>query len=110
MRRHGFEDYRALVQRSIEDPGWFWPAAIDDMDIEFFKPWHEVVDLSRGPEWATWFLGGTLNIASNCVHRWADRRPGERAAIFRGEDGSRRELTFADQSRAVTRLGEALVA
>jgi acetyl-CoA synthetase len=110
MRRHGFEDYRALVQRSIEDPEWFWPAAIEDMEIEFFAPWQELVDLSRGPEWATWFLGGTLNIASNCVHRWADRRPGETAAVYRGEDGSRRELTFAEQSRAVTQLAEALVA
>ena len=66
----------------------------------------DVVDLSRGPEWATWFLGAKLNIAWNCVHRWRSDRV---ATVFRGEDGTRRELTFAELSDAVTRLAERLV-
>ena len=109
MRKHGFDDYWELVRRSQEDPEWFWPAAIEDMGLEFSQPWDQVVDLSRGPEWATWFVGGKLNIAWNCVHRWAR---GERAravaAVFAGEDGSRREVTFAEMSDQVTRLAEAL--
>ncbi len=109
MRRHGIDDYRELVARSIEEPEWFWPAAIEDMGIEFVEPWHEVVDASRGPEWATWFVGGKLNIAWNCVHRWAAERADETAAVFRGEDGARRELTFGEQSSQVTKLAEALV-
>ena len=39
MRRHGFERYRELVARSIEEPEWFWPAAIEDLGLEFFEPW-----------------------------------------------------------------------
>ena len=77
------------------------------MGLEFFEPWEQVVDLSRGPEWATWFVGGKLNIAWNCVHRW--HRGDRVAAVFRGEDGARRELTFAELSDAVTRLAERLV-
>jgi acetyl-CoA synthetase len=107
MRRHGFERYRELVARSVEDPEWFWPAAIEDMGLEFFEPWRQVVDLSRGPEWATWFVGGKLNIAWNCVHRHRSERV---AAVFRGENGARRELSFAELSDAVTRLAERLVA
>jgi acetyl-CoA synthetase len=110
MRRHGIDDYWALVRRSHEDPEWFWPAAINDMGLEFWKPWDRVVDLSRGPEWATWFLGGTLNLAWNCVHRWGERRPAAVGAVFAGEDGSRRALTFAELSREVTRLAEGLAA
>jgi acetyl-CoA synthetase len=106
MRRHGFSSYRELVARSIEEPEWFWPAAVEDMGIELYEPWSEVVDLSRGPEWATWFDGAKLNIAWNCVHRWRSDRV---AAVFRGEDGTRRELTFAGLSHAVTRLAERLV-
>src|SRR3712207_6180031 len=90
MRRHGIDDYRELVRRSQDDPEWFWPAAIEDMGIEFSRPWDQVADLSRGPEWATWFTGATVNIASNCVHRWGERRPDETAAVFLGEDGERR--------------------
>jgi acetyl-CoA synthetase len=106
MRRHGFSTYRELVARSIDDPEWFWPAAVEDTGIELYEPWSEVVDLSRGPEWATWFRGAKLNIAWNCVHRWRSDRA---AAVFRGEDGARRELTFAQLSDAVTRLAERLV-
>jgi acetyl-CoA synthetase len=109
MRQHGFDDYWDLVRRSQDDPDWFWPAAIDDMDIEFSQPWERVYDDDRGPEWTTWFVGGRLNLASNCVHRWAERRPDAVAAVFRGEDGSRRELDFAELSQQVTRLAEGLV-
>ena len=109
MRRHGFNDYWDLVRRSQDDPAWFWPAAIEDMGLEFSQPWERVYDDARGPEWATWFVGGKLNLAWNCVHRWAERRPNAVAAVFRGEDGSRRELDFAELSQQVTRLAEGLV-
>jgi acetyl-CoA synthetase len=110
MRRHGFEDYWSLVRRSQEDPTWFWPAAIEDMELDFSTPWERVFDDSRGPEWTTWFVGGKLNLARNCVHRWAEQRPDAVAAVFRGEDGSRRTLAFTELSDQVTRLAEGLVA
>jgi len=87
MRRHGIDDYWELVRRSQDDPEWFWPAAIEDMGLEFSERWERVFDDSRGPEWTTWFVGGRLNIAWNCVHRWAPsagtsrrRRPDRRRA------------------------------
>ena len=108
MRRHGIEDYWELQRRSQEEPAWFWPAAIEDMGLEFSALWDRVVDTSRGPEWATWFVRGKLNVAWNCVHRWARRRPEAIAAVFAGEDVERREWTFAELSGAVTRLAEGL--
>ena len=111
MRRHGLDDHRALLERSQDDPEWFWPAVVDDLGLEFSQPWDRVVDLSRGPEWATWFVGGKLNIAWNCVHRQArGELADEPAVISLGEDGSRAELTFAELSHEVTRMAEALVA
>jgi acetyl-CoA synthetase len=109
MQRHGLEDYWALVRRSQEEPEWFWPAAVEDMGLEFARPWEQVFDDSRGPEWTTWFVGGKLNVARNCVHRWAERKPDAVAAVLSGEDGSRRELTWAQMSRDVTRLAEGLL-
>jgi acetyl-CoA synthetase len=109
MRRHGIDDYWELVRRSAEDPEWFWPAAVEDMGLEFSEPWRDVVDLSRGPEWARWFVGAKLNLAWNCVHRWAHgERSDAEAAVWQSEDGERHALTYAQLSHAVTRFAEAL--
>jgi acetyl-CoA synthetase len=110
MARSDCEDYWELVRRSQEDPEWFWPAAVEDMGLDFSKPWERVVDLSDGPEWAKWFVGGELNVAWNCVHRWAERTPEGIAAVFAAEDGARRELRWAELSNEVTRLAEGLAA
>jgi acetyl-CoA synthetase len=108
--RAGVDGYPALLRRSIEEPEWFWPLVVEDLGIEFSTPWKQVYDGSRGPEWTTWFTGGRISIARHCVHRWAERTPDAVAAIGLGEDGSRRTLTFAEASREVTRLAEALAA
>jgi acetyl-CoA synthetase len=108
MRRHGIDDYWELVRRAQDDPGWFWPAAIEDMGLEFSEPWTQVVDVSRGAEWATWFVGAKLNLAWNCVHRWAERRANATAAVSVGENGDHWHLTWAELSREVTRLAEVL--
>jgi len=110
MRRHGVREYGELVQRSQEDPEWFWTAAVEDTGLEWSQPWERVYDDSRGIEWTTWFVGGKLNVAWNCVHRWAERRPDAEATVFAGEDGSRRVSTFAQMSREVTVLAEGLAA
>ena len=109
MRRFGVERYAELHRISIDEPERFWPEVVDDLGLEFSHPWHRVLDTSRGIEWATWFVGGRVNVARNCVHRWAARKPGETAAVFLGEDGTRRERTWSDLSRETTQLAEALV-
>src|SRR5919197_6450767 len=108
-RRLGLGDYASLVRFSAEEPERFWPAAIEDMGLEFSRPWEAVLDESRGPEWATWFVGGKVNVAWNCVHRWAERTPDATGAVFAGEDDDRREWTFAQLSEATTRLAEGLI-
>jgi acetyl-CoA synthetase len=106
MRRLGCADYHELHHVSVEDPARFWPELIDDLGLEFSRPWEHVLDLSEGPEWAKWFVGARLNLASNCVHRWRDL-PGE-AAVWRGEDGTRSALDWPELSRQVTQVAEAL--
>ena len=82
---------------------------IEDLGLEFSEPWERVVDTSRGSEWATWFTGGKLNLAWNCVHRWAaGELAEEEAAIWQGEDGARLSLTWRELSDEVFRLAEGL--
>ena len=108
-RRLGVERFHDLHRISIEEPERFWPAVVEDLGLEFSEPWKEVVDLSRGPEWATWFLGGKLNLAWDCVHRWAaGELAEEEAAVWQPEDGGRVSLTWRELSEAVYRLAEGL--
>jgi acetyl-CoA synthetase len=108
-RRLGVERYADLHRISVEEPERFWPAVIDDLGLEFSEPWDRVVDTSRGNEWATWFTGGKLNLAWNCVHRWAAGELAEQeAAIWQSEDGTRVSLTWRELSEEVFRLAEGL--
>jgi acetyl-CoA synthetase len=108
-RRLGVERYGDLHRISVEEPERFWPAVIEDLGLEFSEPWERVVDTSRGSEWATWFTGGKLNLAWNCVHKWAaGELAEEEAAIWQGEDGARISLTWRELSNEVFRLAEGL--
>jgi acetyl-CoA synthetase len=106
QRALGAADYRELHRISIEEPDLFWPTLVDDLGIEFSRRWDMVVDSSRGPEWSTWFVGGRVNLARVCVHRWASD---EEAVVGLYEDGVRESLTWAELSRQVTQLAEYLV-
>jgi acetyl-CoA synthetase len=105
-RRLGAAGYHELHRISVEEPGRFWPAVIDDLGIRFSTPWDSVVDISRGPEWATWFAGGRLNLARVCLH---DRASDGEALVGLYEDGARESLTWREASHQVTQLAEALV-
>jgi acetyl-CoA synthetase len=106
-RRLGCESYHELHRLSIQQPEQFWPAVVDDLGLEFFRPWDRVLDTTDGIEWAKWFVGGELNIAQTCVHKW---RSDDEAVVGLWEDGERTAMTWAELSQEVTKLAEALVA
>ncbi len=89
-------DIDALRARSVAEPEWFWDAVVRDLDIPFEQPYNAVLDTSKGIPWATWFTGGRLNTAAVCVDRWAAAAPDRLALIWEGEDGARREWTYAE--------------
>ena len=109
MRTHGISSYEELVKRSQDDIDWFWDAVVKDLGIEFFSPYTAVCDRSKGPAWATWFGGATVNLAHNCVDRWAERTPEHVAVVWEGEDASTRSWTYADLREQTDRLAHGLV-
>jgi acetyl-CoA synthetase len=109
MRAHGIETYDELLSRSVEDVAWFWDAVVRDLDIEFQRPYDDVLDVSRGVEWATWFGGGRLNLARQCVDRWSEATPDADAVVWEGEDGATRTWTYGDLRRETDRLARALL-
>jgi acetyl-CoA synthetase len=109
MRAHDIERFEDLVTRSIVDPAWFWDAVVRDLDLEFSTPYDRVVDLSRGPAWATWFIGGRTNVARQCVDRWADRTPTVPAVVWEGEDGEVRSVTYEGLRQRTDAVARALL-
>jgi len=108
MRTHGVATYEELVTRSVGDVSWFWDAVVKDLGIEFFEPYTQVLDNSRGIEWATWFGGGSVNLAHNCVDRWAERTPDAVAVIWEGEEGKVRRVTYRELRELSDRLANGL--
>ncbi len=109
MTRHAIPTYEALRQRSTADIAWFWEAVLAELGIEFYQPYHPIVDLSRGPAWPAWCVGGVMNIVHNCLDKWQTTPARNQAALrWEGEEGSVRVLTYGDLYREVNRLANGL--
>jgi acetyl-CoA synthetase len=106
MQRLGFSDREAFLHFSRENPEKFWDEIMREMRVEWFEPYHQVLDASRGPEWAQWFVGGRLNIAHNCLDRWADA--GRIACLWEAENGATRTVTFRDVQKEANRIANGL--
>jgi len=104
MRRLQVSDYDDLYRLSIDSPDRFWKATIEDIGIEWMEPYQQFVDLTAGPEWARWFVGGKLNIAQSAVSRWARSDPRRVAVAWEDERGRSARLTYGELEREMTRL------
>lgn len=108
---HGLTGYDELVERAARDPEWFWPAVMQFHGLHFFKPYERLLDVSKGPEWAEWCIGGTTNIAYNCLNRTiANGLGGKDAVLWEGEDGTRRAVSYAQLQETVARAAGGLTA
>jgi acetyl-CoA synthetase len=58
---------------------------------------------------AKWFVGGKLNVAYNCVDRHVENGLGDKVAYhWIGEPGDKRDITYADLQREVSKAANAL--
>ncbi len=97
------ELYREAEQHRLA----FWGKQADR--LSWATPFEQVLDWSAAP-FARWFVGGTLNVAYNCVDRHVEAGHGDRVAIhWEGEpvdDG--RSLTYSDLQAEVCKAANAL--
>ncbi|HEU0176498.1 MAG TPA: AMP-binding protein [Blastocatellia bacterium] len=106
----GLTTFDELYRRSITDIEWFTEQVLRFLDIQFDKPYNQIVDLSRGVEWPRWLIGGRLNIVGSCLDRWEDRPTARQpAVIWEGEEGAwTRELGYDDLLIEVERCAAGL--
>jgi acetyl-CoA synthetase len=109
MERHGIATVEELLRRSTEDLDWFWNAVLEDLGIEFYRPYSQVLDISRGIAWPQWCVDGKMNIVHNCLDKWIGTSTQNRTALcWEGEEGATGLLTYAELDREVNRLANAL--
>lgn len=97
-----------LIEWSQNEPVAFWDALMKDLSVVWSTPYEQVLDLSKGPEWANWFVSGRTNLALNCVDLPATETPDRLALIGEEEDGTVRRWTFAEIADEVDRWAAAL--
>ncbi|RMF14273.1 MAG: AMP-dependent synthetase [Candidatus Dadabacteria bacterium] len=101
-------DYDAFLRWSVDEPEAFWTDTLERIGIRWLRPFDRVLDLSDGPEWARWFIGGELNIADFTVLRHAEESPERVAICARREDGTRVELSWRELAERVQRFAGGL--
>ncbi|GDY31622.1 acetate--CoA ligase [Gandjariella thermophila] len=96
----------ADVYRDAErDPLGFWAGTAER--LSWARRWDRVLEWQ--PPFATWFVGGRLNVAENCVDRHVAAGRGDRVAFhWEGEPGDTRTVTYADLHRQVCQAANAL--
>ncbi|UYN91000.1 MAG: AMP-binding protein [Anaerolineales bacterium] len=109
MRTHSIGSFDELMQRSTSDVAWFTEAVLKFLDIQFYKPYTNVLELSKGIAWPKWCVGGEMNIVHNCLDKYQSGPEKDRPALlWEGEDGTTRTLTYAELHAQVCQAANAL--
>ncbi|WP_196221470.1 acetoacetate--CoA ligase, partial [Sansalvadorimonas verongulae] len=98
-----FASYDELYAWSCERREEFWPHLARFIELPL-SGYTSVVDESDGMFSAKWFSGATINYAEHLLRHQGS----ETAIIFRGEDGSRREMSRNQLREQVGRTANAL--
>ena len=103
------EGYRELYARSVEDPEGFWDEQARRF-VQWDKPWHTVLRHDYHRAEIGWFLGGAVNVSTNCLDRHLAARGDKRAIIWEGnEPGETRTLTYRELHGEVSRFANVLI-
>jgi acetyl-CoA synthetase len=109
IEKHALGSYGELMRRSTTDIAWFWNTVLRDLDIQFYKPYSDVVDLTQGKPWARWCVDGEMNIVHNLLDKYAGSEIDNRLAIKSEiEDGTTRTLTYKELREQVNPMAAAL--
>ena len=79
------EEYKKAYAFSMEDPEGFWAQRAEEL-VTWDKKWDKVLEYDFAVPEVKWFLGGKLNVSTNCLDRHlTDGRRNKAAIIWQGE-------------------------
>ena len=79
------EEYKKAYAHSMEDPEGFWAQRAEEL-VTWDKKWDKVLEYDFAVPEVKWFLGGKLNVSTNCLDRHlTNGRRNKAAIIWQGE-------------------------
>jgi acetyl-CoA synthetase len=95
----------AVYERAESDPEAWWSSWAER--LAWREPWSKVLEWDA-PD-AKWFVGGKLNVSENCLDRHVAAGRGEKTAYhWVGEDGSARDISYAELLESTCRIANVL--
>ncbi len=102
--------YRALYAESLWDPEGFWRREALAR-LSWFHPPESTLDADLDEVDFSWFGGGRLNVAFNCIDRHVAKTPDKVALIWaKNEPGHYQHITYRQLKHHVGRLANVLKA
>ena len=103
-----FEEYKAVYQRSVEDPEGFWAEVAETFHWD--KKWDKVLEWEFKTPSVKWFKGAKTNITYNALDRHLPQRGGQTALIWEpNEPGDPvKKYTYQELYEEVNRVANAL--
>jgi len=100
--------YEEMYQRSMKDPAGFW--AEQAKRIDWITPPTKIRDTSyTGNVHIKWYEDGVLNASLNCLDRHLQKRGGQTAILWEGDDPKEsRNVTYKELHETVCRLANAM--
>jgi acetyl-CoA synthetase len=96
----------SMYDEAANDDEGFWARQAAEL-VSWATPWHTILEWDL--PFAKWFVGGTLNVAYNCVDRHVEAGRGDTVAIhWEGEPGDTRTITYAALLDEVQRFANVL--
>ncbi|QIG97666.1 AMP-binding protein [Bradyrhizobium sp. 6(2017)] len=102
MKHFGITDFDDLYRFSIDEPSKYWDGVNAFCGVVWSKPYDRFVDLTEGPEFPRWFVGGELNWVDSVLQHAEDKLQRDRPAVIaENEAGEIVTATYAELRRQV---------
>jgi len=104
------DQYRAMYQRSLDDPEGFWGEQAK-AHVSWFAPWDTVMEADFHRARIAWFAGGKLNACYNCIDRHLETRGQQVAVIWESDDPNiDKSITYNELFELVCKFANVLKA
>jgi acetyl-CoA synthetase len=107
FRRQALWSDPSVYEEAARDPEAWWLRQATELVDWYEEPMKGLND--SNPPFYKWFEGGSLNVSVNCLDRHVEAGLGDRVAFhWYGEEGERRDITYAELLDRVQRFANAL--